>query len=201
METLHYFLLHLQVNDVRLRTAGEASQRSTKEDWAEWMRHFSIELLKESPSPALRTCARLAQLQVCHLFSVLCVVPVFDFNNMQPSVGRELFAAGFASCWVQMNESSQEQLVRNLKTAFSSQNIPPEILATLLNLVCSLFVHCILLSSVKNAMTALLIIFNLRLIRQSLWNMRRSHFLLIPGYLVLLLKRLFSCKSIIVFMG
>ncbi|KAG0471251.1 hypothetical protein HPP92_015797 [Vanilla planifolia] len=103
-----------QVNDARLRTAGEASQRSTKEDWAEWMRHFSIELLKESPSPALRTCSRLAQLQ--------------------PSVGRELFAAGFASCWVQMNETSQEQLVRNLKTAFSSQNIPPEILATLLNL-------------------------------------------------------------------
>lgn len=103
-----------QVNDVRLRTAGEASQRSTKEDWAEWMRHFSIELLKESPSPALRTCARLAQLQ--------------------PLVGRELFAAGFASCWAQMNETSQEQLVRNLKTAFSSQNIPPEILATLLNL-------------------------------------------------------------------
>ncbi|KAK8942075.1 Serine/threonine-protein kinase TOR [Platanthera guangdongensis] len=103
-----------QVNELRLRTAGEASQRSTKEDWAEWMRHFSIELLKESPSPALRTCARLAQLQ--------------------PSVGRELFAAGFASCWVQMNETSQEQLVRNLKTAFLSQNIPPEILATLLNL-------------------------------------------------------------------
>ncbi|KAH9605868.1 hypothetical protein KSS87_023466 [Heliosperma pusillum] len=52
-----------QVNDGRLRTAGEASQRSTREDWAEWMRHFSIELLRESPSPALRTCARHAQLQ------------------------------------------------------------------------------------------------------------------------------------------
>ncbi|KAJ0981872.1 hypothetical protein J5N97_010127 [Dioscorea zingiberensis] len=111
---MHRQLRTHQVNDVRLRTAGEASQRSTKEDWAEWMRHFSIELLKESPSPALRTCARLAQLQ--------------------PFVGRELFAAGFASCWAQMNETSQEQLVRNLKTAFSSQNIPPEILATLLNL-------------------------------------------------------------------
>ncbi|KAJ6794172.1 serine/threonine-protein kinase TOR [Iris pallida] len=111
---MHKHSRSYQINDVRLRTAGEASQRSTKEDWAEWMRHFSIELLKESPSPALRTCARLAQLQ--------------------PFVGRELFAAGFASCWAQMNESSQEQLVRNLKTAFSSQNIPPEILATLLNL-------------------------------------------------------------------
>ncbi|KAH9295237.1 hypothetical protein KI387_038825, partial [Taxus chinensis] len=103
-----------KVNDGRLRTAWEASQRSTKEDWAEWMRHFSIELLKESPSPALRTCARLAQLQ--------------------PSVCRELFAAGFVSCWAQLNEAYQQQLVRNLEMAFSSPNIPPEILATLLNL-------------------------------------------------------------------
>ncbi|CAN6449978.1 unnamed protein product [Victoria cruziana] len=103
-----------KVNDGRLRTAWEASQRSTKEDWAEWMRHFSIELLKESPSPALRTCARLAQLQ--------------------PFVGRELFAAGFVSCWSQLNEVNQQQLVRSLEMAFSSPNIPPEILATLLNL-------------------------------------------------------------------
>jgi len=78
------------------------------------MRHFSIELLKESPSPALRTCARLAQLQ--------------------PSIGRELFAAGFVSCWTQLNEGYQQQLVRSLEMAFSSPNIPPEILATLLNL-------------------------------------------------------------------
>ncbi|KAH0732108.1 hypothetical protein KY289_003296 [Solanum tuberosum] len=97
-------------NDDRLRTAVEASQRSTKEDWAKWLRHFSIELLKESPSPALRTCSRLAQLQA------------------------ELFAAGFVSCWSQLNEASQRQLVRSLQMVFSSPNIPPEILATLLNL-------------------------------------------------------------------
>ncbi|XP_058080505.1 serine/threonine-protein kinase TOR isoform X2 [Magnolia sinica] len=111
---VHRQLRNHQVNDGRLRNAWEASQRSTKEDWAEWMRHFSIELLKESPSPALRTCARLAQLQ--------------------PFVGRELFAAGFVSCWTQLNETNQQQLVRSLEMAFSSPNIPPEILATLLNL-------------------------------------------------------------------
>ncbi|KAH0727332.1 hypothetical protein KY284_003197 [Solanum tuberosum] len=94
-----------------LRTAVEASQRSTKEDWAKWLGHFSIELLKESPSPALKTCSRLAQLQA------------------------ELFAAGFVSCWSQLNEASQRQLVRSLQMVFSSPNIPPEILATLLNLV------------------------------------------------------------------
>ncbi|EYU37539.1 hypothetical protein ABFS82_02G047600 [Erythranthe guttata] len=103
-----------KVNEARLRAAGEASQRSTKEDWAEWMRHFSIELLKESPSPALRTCAKLAQLQ--------------------PFVGRELFAAGFVSCWTELHETCRKHLVRSLEMAFSSPNIPPEILATLLNL-------------------------------------------------------------------
>ncbi|CAK9144987.1 unnamed protein product [Ilex paraguariensis] len=103
-----------KVNDAKLRASCEASQRSTKEDWAEWMRHCSIELLKESPSPALRTCARLAQLQ--------------------PFVGRELFAAGFVSCWSKLSEASQRHVVRSLEMAFSAPNITPEILATLLNL-------------------------------------------------------------------
>ena len=125
------------MDDNRLRAAGEASQRSTKEDWAEWMRHFSIELLKESPSPALRTCARLAQLQVLHLMLIhhTVFIPSRLTQFFQPFVGRQLFAAGFVSCWMELNEASQQQLVRNLEQAFSSANITPEILATLLNLV------------------------------------------------------------------
>lgn len=62
----------------------------------------------------------------------------FNDSLLQPFVGRELFAAGFVSCWAQLNEASQKQLVRSLEMAFSSPNIPPEILATLLNLVRSL---------------------------------------------------------------
>lgn len=50
----------LPLNDNNLRRAWECSSRSTKEDWAEWMRHFSVELLKESPSPALRACHAIA---------------------------------------------------------------------------------------------------------------------------------------------
>ncbi len=53
----------LPVNEAGLRRAWESSQRSTKEDWAEWMRHFSVELLKESPSPALRATHSLAQVR------------------------------------------------------------------------------------------------------------------------------------------
>ncbi|KAK3265868.1 hypothetical protein CYMTET_25476 [Cymbomonas tetramitiformis] len=104
----------LQVNELNLRKAWESSQRSTKEDWEEWMRNLSVELLKESPSPALRACHSLAQLQ--------------------PHVARELFAAGFVSCWSELHDTYQEQLVRSLEAAFASPTIPPEIIATLLNL-------------------------------------------------------------------
>ena len=51
----------LAVGELNLRRAWESSQRSTVEDWFEWMRYFSVELLRESPSPALRATAPLAQ--------------------------------------------------------------------------------------------------------------------------------------------
>ena len=49
------------MDEAALRRAWESSQRSTKEDWAEWMRHFAVELLRHSPSPALRATYPLAQ--------------------------------------------------------------------------------------------------------------------------------------------
>ncbi len=88
-----------------LRKAWESSARVTKEDWAEWMRHFSVELLAQSPSPALRACHALAQ--------------------VHPQMARELFAAGFVSCWAELDPASQEQLVRSLEAALASPTIPP----------------------------------------------------------------------------
>eukprot|EP00026_Physarum_polycephalum_P000091 Phypoly_transcript_00091.p1 GENE.Phypoly_transcript_00091~~Phypoly_transcript_00091.p1 ORF type:complete len:2307 (+),score=451.47 Phypoly_transcript_00091:133-7053(+) len=104
----------LKVNEQSLKKAWEASQRSTKEDWAEWIRRFSVELLRESPSPALRSCLTLAQ----------------DY----PPLVRELFNAGFVSCWNELHEQYQDELVHSLETALLSPNIPHEILQILLNL-------------------------------------------------------------------
>ena len=98
----------------KLRTAWESSQRSTREDWAEWMRNFSIELLKQSPSKALKACAPLAQASL--------------------SMARDLFAAGFVSCWSELDEGAQEKLMRSLEAALASPTIPPDIVTTLLNL-------------------------------------------------------------------
>lgn len=123
----------LPVNQQHLKNAWEASQRSTREDWQEWIRRFSVELLKQSPSHALRACAGLA--------------------GAYYPLARDLFNAAFVSCWTELYDqfqvtshgtsvasdelilsSIQEELVRSIETALVSPNIPPEILQILLNL-------------------------------------------------------------------
>ena len=47
--------------DVNVSQAFTASRRVSKDDWIEWLRRLRIELLKESPSPAFRSCWALAQ--------------------------------------------------------------------------------------------------------------------------------------------
>jgi serine/threonine-protein kinase mTOR len=102
------------VSQDNLRSAWESSHRCTKEDWTEWLRRLSVELLAHSSSPALRSCHKLAR--------------------VQPSMARELFSVGFVSCWLEIDEQSQRELVRSLEAALASPSIPPEIVTALLNL-------------------------------------------------------------------
>ena len=104
----------LSVSQPQLKKAWEVSQRSTADDWQEWFRVLSIELLKESPSPPLRACSILAQKY--HLLA------------------RELFAPSFASCWSELSDEYMDDLVRCLEIAFNSPSIPPELITVLLNL-------------------------------------------------------------------
>jgi FKBP12-rapamycin complex-associated protein len=75
---------------------------------------MSVELLRESPSPALRSCKELASVY-------------------QP-LARELFNASFVSIWPHLSRNMQENLIRSLETALQAPNVPSEILQTLLNL-------------------------------------------------------------------
>ncbi|KAH0559920.1 hypothetical protein GP486_003558 [Trichoglossum hirsutum] len=102
------------VNQQHLKNAWESSQKSTKEDWQEWIRRFSVELLKESPSHALRACAGLA--------------------GVYYPLAKELFNAAFVSCWTELYDQYQEELVRSIEIAITSPHISPEILQILLNL-------------------------------------------------------------------
>ena len=105
---------HLVVDEAALRRAWESSQRSTKEDWLEWMRHLSVELLKQSPR---RRFARASISRWCSRTS-----------------RGDLFCASFVSCWAELSQTNREALVRSIEAAFGSPTIPPEIVTTLLNL-------------------------------------------------------------------
>lgn len=105
----------LPVNQLLLKNTWDCSQQRTKEDWQEWIRRLSVQLLKESPSHALRACSGLAGIYF--------------------PLARELFNASFASCWTELYTQYQEDLVQSLCSALSSLQNPPEIHQTLLNLV------------------------------------------------------------------
>lgn len=104
----------LRVNQPQLQAAWDTSQRTTRDDWMEWLRRLSLELLKESPSHALRASASIA--------------------GVYPALAKDLFNPGFYSCWGALYDQYKEDLVRSLETALTSPNIPPEVLQTLLNL-------------------------------------------------------------------
>jgi FKBP12-rapamycin complex-associated protein len=107
-------LKKLAVNQQHLKNSWETSQKSTREDWIEWMRRFSVELLRESPQQALRACTSLASI----------------YNP----IARTLFNSAFVSCWTELYDQYQEELVHSIETALTSADIPPEILQMLLNL-------------------------------------------------------------------
>lgn len=104
----------LRVNQQQLQMAWDTSQRTTRDDWMEWLRRLSLELLKESPSHALRASASIA--------------------GVYAPLAKDLFNPSFYSCWGALDDQYKEDLVRSLETALTSSNIPPEVLQTLLNL-------------------------------------------------------------------
>ncbi|KAI9209819.1 armadillo-type protein [Polychytrium aggregatum] len=104
----------LPVDHQRVTKAAEVNPRGSREDWTEWMRRFSLELLKESPSQALRACAGVA--------------------SVYHPLARELFNTSFVVLWSSVFDQVQDEIIRSLKIAIKSQTTPPDILQMLLNL-------------------------------------------------------------------
>lgn len=104
----------LEMNAIHLKAAWDAKGKSTKEDWQEWLRRFSTTLLTESPNHALRACAALASVYL--------------------PLARELFNSAFVSCWSELYEQFQDELIQNIENAIRSENVPPDLLGLLLNL-------------------------------------------------------------------
>ena len=53
---------------------------------------------------------------------------------MHPQMARDLFPAGFVSCWNELSAHMQAELVRSLEAALASPSIPADIVTVLLNL-------------------------------------------------------------------
>lgn len=104
----------LEMNAIHLKAAWDTKGKSTKEDWQEWLRRFSTTLLTESPNHALRACANLASVYL--------------------PLARELFNSAFVSCWSELYEQFQDELIQNIESAIKSENVPPDLLGLLLNL-------------------------------------------------------------------
>ncbi|KAI1796782.1 atypical/PIKK/FRAP protein kinase [Ganoderma leucocontextum] len=104
----------MAVNQQHLKQAWDVSQVSTKEDWLDWIQKLSVEFMRESPSHALRACMSLVDVH-------------------QP-LAKELFNAAFVSCWGELYDQYQEDLVRSIEFAITSITAPSELVHRLLNL-------------------------------------------------------------------
>ncbi|KAI0064021.1 atypical/PIKK/FRAP protein kinase [Artomyces pyxidatus] len=110
----------MTVNQQHLKQAWDTSTVTTKEDWLDWMHRLSVEFMKESPSHALRACMSLV--------------------DIHPPLAKELFNAAFISCWRELYEQYQEDLVRAIDYAITSSNAGSELIHRLLNL-CEFMEH------------------------------------------------------------
>uniref|UniRef100_A0A0K2TDA5 Serine/threonine-protein kinase TOR n=2 Tax=Lepeophtheirus salmonis TaxID=72036 RepID=A0A0K2TDA5_LEPSM len=98
---------------MNLQKAWIVNRRVSKDDWLEWHSKLCIELLKASPSPALRACSAVAQ--------------------QYSQLAKDLFNASFVSCWSELDATQQDELMSSLEQALTVPDLP-EISQTILNL-------------------------------------------------------------------
>ncbi|XP_050539572.1 serine/threonine-protein kinase mTOR [Daktulosphaira vitifoliae] len=103
-----------------LQKAWLANRCVSKDDWLEWLRRLGIDFLKESPSPALRSCWALAQ----------------TYSQLP----KDLFNAAFVSCWTELTEPLRKELIQTLEQALMVSDLP-EMTQTILNLA-EFMDHC-----------------------------------------------------------
>eukprot|EP00210_Caulerpa_lentillifera_P007080 g6773.t1 len=97
-----------------LQRCWNAEHVYTYQDWVDWMRSFSLNLIRMSPSPALRAC---------HCFA-----------EYIPNIAKDLLPVSFVSCWSELSLVGQRESIRSLEATMAARTIPPEIVTTLLNL-------------------------------------------------------------------
>jgi FKBP12-rapamycin complex-associated protein len=103
----------LAINEALLLKSFDPCQCVDRENWFDWIRRLGVELLRESPSPALRSCASLA--------------------NIYYPLSKELFNAAFASCLSDLSVEGRSECLGAVEMALASPIIPSEVAQQLLN--------------------------------------------------------------------
>uniref|UniRef100_H2Y9G6 Serine/threonine-protein kinase TOR n=1 Tax=Ciona savignyi TaxID=51511 RepID=H2Y9G6_CIOSA len=107
----------IHIHTSNLQMAWTVTRRVSKDDWLEWLRHLSIALLKESPSLALKACSAFAK----------TYTPLASHSYIYSN-------ASFLSCWSELDEGQQDELISCVEKALAAPDVPPEVTHTLLNL-------------------------------------------------------------------
>jgi len=90
----------LEVRPEILKRAWETTAKQTKDDWTEWMRRLAVELLRESPSPALRACSALAQVRaLVHACGSIISCVLKPRWQVYAPLAADLFNAAFVAIW------------------------------------------------------------------------------------------------------
>ncbi|WWC91382.1 uncharacterized protein L201_006326 [Kwoniella dendrophila CBS 6074] len=104
--------MQLKVNQQALKLAWDCSHITNKVEWLTWITGLGHEMMRESPSQAIRAARTLA------LSSL--------------SFSKELFNVAFYSCWQELFESYQEDLWHNLELAITNPSVPPDVVSIIL---------------------------------------------------------------------
>ena len=83
--------LSLSINQQTLVRFFSSYHHSSSDDWTTWLRSLQLELLRESPSFALRACSSLA--------------------GKYPPLAKELMCAAFLSCWRDMDDQVKDAII------------------------------------------------------------------------------------------
>ena len=94
-----------------LKRSWSTEGKVSKDDWTSWFKNLSFMLLNKSPSPILRGCSLLDH----------------------PQLRKDLFNVAFLSCWVELDQLHQDELIHELKTALEFEDAP-ELTLAILNL-------------------------------------------------------------------
>ncbi|KAF8573454.1 atypical PIKK FRAP protein kinase [Ramaria rubella] len=103
-------------NQLLLKRAWDITRVLDNHDaWIAWFTQLAAQFVKESPSISLRSCM--------HLFDVY------------PHISPHLFNPALASCWGELTEPLQEDLIHSVQHVLTSSSVPPEVAHYMLDLV------------------------------------------------------------------